>query len=202
LKPEEAVTYEGGLKYTGKYLYGQMSVFRRDGSNIIDWIKTKPEDAKWQSMNLTKLNTYGFETTLNFLTDRIAGTSCPVKIFNLSYSFVETNKNSGDYISYYALDYLKHKFSAVLGHNITKNLTASWAYSYYYRAGTYLEYPSNAQKSYDPYSLLDGKISWHRELITAYIEASNILNKSFADIGNVEMPGRWIKAGLIVNFAF
>lgn len=195
LKPEEAVTYEAGIKYAGKLLNGHISYFRRDGKNIIDWGKANATDDKWQSLNLTELSTDGVEISMELLTNP----KSPITYFNVSYSYLNTTKSSGDYISYYALDYLKHRFTVNLHHKIIRNLSASWAYSYNNRAGSYLEYPSNTEKAFKPYSLFDGRITFKRFLYSLYLESSNIFNKSYADLGNIIMPGRWVKAGLIIK---
>jgi len=33
-----------------------------------------------------------------------------------------------------------------------------------------------------------------------YAEAANLFNAAVMDLGNVQLPGRWIRAGLSVNF--
>ena len=199
LKPEEAWTYETGIKYSGKYINSHISVFKRFATNTIDWIKTSSSDTKWQCMNLTKLNTEGIEFSADILANKMMNSKCPVNDLNVSYSYINATKNSGDFISFYALDYLRNKFTVALNHRIIKNITASWAYSYNQRAGSYIEYPSKIERSYKPYSLFDGRITYKRKLYSFYIEASNLFNKSYIDLGNINMPGRWLKAGFILN---
>ena len=119
---------------------------------------------------------------------------------NISYSY-NTIHSSGDYLSIYALVYLRNKFSVSIHHKIFKNLSAGWAYSFISRAGSY-EDATLTNRVYTPYSLLDGKINYHIKQFNIFIEASNILNKAFIDIGDVEMPGRWAKAGIIFNLDY
>jgi vitamin B12 transporter len=199
LKPEEAWTYETGLKYSGKYINNHVSVFRRYITNTIDWIKTNPSQTKWQSMNLTKLTSDGIEFSTDILFNKIYNSSFIIQNLSISYSYINTKKNSGDYISFYALDYLRNKISVTIYHKIIRNFTASWSYSYNQRAGSYIEYPSKLEKSYQPYSVFDGKITYKRNHFRFYIETSNILNKSYIDIANIQMPGRWLKSGVNYN---
>ena len=199
LKPEEAVTYETGIKYNNSFINAHVSVFRRYATNIIDWIWV---GNKTQSNNLTKLTTDGIEFSTDLLTNKLIGSACPIKYLNISYTYINTIRSSDDYLSYYTLDYLRNKFAVSLHHKIYKNLTASWAYSYNSRAGTYKD-ETFTDRTFKPYSLLDGKINYKFQasgsrfhISNLYIEASNIFNKPFTDIGNVQMPGRWVKAGI------
>ena len=48
LKPETAVTFEGGTKIFYSGFSGQISIFERLGKNTIDWVKINQTD-KWQS---------------------------------------------------------------------------------------------------------------------------------------------------------
>ena len=47
------------------------------------------------------------------------------------------------------------------------------------------------------YSLLDAKISLHPSRnITFFVEGNNLWNTLYVEAGYVQMPGRWLKAGL------
>ncbi len=201
LKPEEAITYEAGIKYLSTHINGHLSAFRRFGTNIIDWAKPNLTSTIYQSMNINELTTDGVEVSADLLTEKIFYKGFPVNYFNMTYSYLTTKKYSGDYVSLYALDYLKHKFTLCLNHKIIKNLSANWAYSYYNRTGINPDFPNN---EYKPYSLLNGRINWKLEdgswRMDIYLEAANVLNKSYVDIGNIEMPGRWVKSGVVVRF--
>jgi vitamin B12 transporter len=204
LNPEEALSYEVGVKYFGTYFNSHISAFRRYGSDIIDWIKTSATDKKWQSMNLTKLTTDGIEFSADMLLYKLFNFKTNSIILNLTYSYINTTKSSGDLISLYALDYLRNKFSLNLHHSIINNLSASWSFAYFVRAGSYIAYPSESPNGislpYEPYYLFDGKINYKISNFDFYLEASNIFNKKHIDINAVEMPGRWLKAGIIANF--
>jgi len=66
LKPEELHAVEGGIKYNNRWLSAKASVFHHHQRNTIDWVRdTREADAPWQSVNLTRINTLGFETSAN-----------------------------------------------------------------------------------------------------------------------------------------
>jgi iron complex outermembrane receptor protein len=52
---------------------------------------------------------------------------------------------------------------------------------------------------YIPVWLIDMRINWVKNNFNLYIEASNLLNRSYYDLGNVEQPGIWAKAGIVVK---
>jgi iron complex outermembrane receptor protein len=68
--------------------------------------------------------------------------------------------------------------------------------------GTYTEFSSNDEKPYPDVVTLDGRISWNYKIFQVYADASNILNNSYMDIGNIPMPGRWFRMGVVVSPVF
>ena len=194
LKPEFAETIEFGLKYSSKKYIASAAVFHREGTNIIDWVR-KSDTLKWESHNITTLNTNGFEISNKFIFDK----NSYLKSVRIDYSFLTITKQSEDFISKYSLDYLKHKASISLNHKIYKNLSAFWKISYQDREGTYTNFDTGLETDYAPFTLVDFRIMYTKKLYKLYIEASNLTNEEYIDIANIEMPGRWIKGGVIIN---
>lgn len=193
--PEEAVTYEAGLKYGNKNFIAEAVYFIRDGKNIIDWVRVNDE-VKWESRNITELTTKGFEFNFMLSPSFFAQHDLPIHRLRLSYAFIDVTKSSEDFFSRYALDYLKHKVSLNLSHKVKGNVSLNWYMTYQDRAGTYLDFSSGIETAYDPIVLLDTRLSWEIENWNVYLEASNLFDVSYFDISNVGMPGRWIKAGV------
>ena len=101
--------------------------------------------------------------------------------------------------SQYALEYLKHKFTAQTNVNIFSNLYLNLSYRYQERMGNY-QTLSGEVKPYGAYSLLDARLSWKAENYQLYVEANNLLDKTYYDYGNVPQPGCWIMAGATLKF--
>lgn len=197
LKPESAITYEGGFKLEYTILSGNIGYFHRDGKNIIDWIKLSTE-TKWHTQNYTSLSTDGIEVSLiSNLRDKI------ILINNLfvSYSRYWSSKQSGDFDSYYALDYIKHNLKFGVNHKIVSKLSASWNFTWQQRAGDYIS-ASNMVKTYKPFWLIDLKLNWTASKYSIFAEASNIFDSQYVDIGNIVQPGRWISAGFSYKFGW
>ncbi len=197
LQPETAVTIEGGVKYFTNYFAAEIAYFSRNGNDIIDWVKLNAEE-KWESKNITELDTRGFE--FSFFSNKKLFEKLPfINRLRVTYAYIKVKKSSGEFISKYALDYLKHKLNLNINHQIVKNLSLNWQFSYQDRAGTYTDFTTSQEKNYDPFLLIDARLNWEKGNWIVYLEATNILNENYFDIGNITMPGRWVRAGFIFD---
>ena len=121
-----------------------------------------------------------------------------MKQLQVSYAFTHIDKNAGEMLSKYALDYLRHKVTLRFHHGIYKGLGASWVLSMQSRHGDYTDISGNVV-SYTPFWTLDGKIYWKNEFLEMYIECSNLFDKTYYDYGGLPQPGRWLRAGVVVS---
>ncbi len=205
LRPEQAWTIESGFKLSMKGVESNISYFHRWGKDIIDWI-WQTDVQKWHTENLTKLNTDGIELFTSFDIPKILITKSFIKKITASYSYTSINKNSSDMISYYALDNLKHKVVIGLDHTIYRNIGATWYLSWQDRNGSYAKYDlatnTSVDASYKPFLLFDGKIYYNKGLLELFVEANNIFNVNYFDLGNITQPGRWFKAGLTFDLGW
>ena len=168
---------------------------------MIDWVRL-PDSLKWESKNITQIITRGFEIAGYLDVNKLINKSFPVKYLRLSYSFLETEKQSGEYISAYVLDYLKHKLNIEIEHSFHKDLRASWKITFQDRAGTYTDFTTEKEKLYEAFLLINSRVFWNKETFTIFVEASNLLNTQYFDLGNIRMPDRWILFGGTVNLDF
>lgn len=192
LKPEELRAVEGGIKYAGQWLTMKASIFHHHSRDMIDWVRdTRDADAVWQSVNLTKVNTFGQEVTL-------ASQFSPFT-FQLSYCHLHQSKDVPDYLqSQYSLEYLRHKVTAQLQMPIVALLNLTVNYRWQDRMGSYTD--TNGQiQSYHPYSIVDCRLAWNADTYSLYMEANNLFSKKYVDYGNVPQPGTWLMAGFKYN---
>ncbi len=194
LMPEEAETIEIGIKGKTEISRFNASVFHRKGSNIIDWVKYQTDET-WTTTNYTSLITNGFEANLSLNVTSIVPL---VKNVFISYSFLNSEKDEDQLLSYYTMDYIKTKVSGGVKHNIFKNLSASWLVLWQDRAGTYTDFVTNNEINYSPFVLVDLNILLKFDKIEVFSEVSNLFNTSYHDIGNIPQPTRWLTCG--VNF--
>jgi iron complex outermembrane receptor protein len=201
LKPEEAVTIEGGIKYNNSFLKGNVSAFRRWGYNLIDWVKDpSPDSIIWRSMNHTRINFAGLECSLT-LTPAKEGEFERIQSVRLSYSFLRSDSKHNDMLSKYALDYLRHQITAGFDFRIAWKLYNSGRLTYRDRNGVYQD-AIRQVVPYKPFWLYDTRIYWKENHFTMYTEASNIFNTGYYDFGGIIQPGIWFKGGIVVNFDY
>ena len=198
LKPENSYNFELGTQYLQRIndqwtMQLEAAAYYRIGNNIIDWIK-QPADEKWQSTNHTRVDAAGTEVALRFH-NRQWDINASYAFCHLNHSMQPEYKN---YISKYALDYLRHKATLQLKHPIGKGFGGMWTFSYQQRHGEYIDINNDVQ-SYKPVCLLDGRLFWKNKWTEVYAECSNILNISYYDYGGIAQPGRWLKAGIIIT---
>ncbi len=191
LLPEESYTAEIGINYRYKNFSTSLSAYYRWGKNIIDWIKL-PSEEKWRSMNHSDVDAMGGEITATY------SYGYWLKKISATYSLCHLNKETNGYISKYALDYLRHKFTAQLSHGIYRGFGATWTANFQSRNGEYIDVAGNTQ-SYAPVFTLDGRIYWQNSRMQVYVEASNITNTRYYDYGGILQAPIWAKGGISVN---
>jgi len=199
LKPEEAITIEAGLKFNKHGIIASTALFKRYGKNMIDWVKLQNQDP-WQAMNITEINVAGFEASIALNIDEFSGNKSFLKTITLNYAFLKADKSSDEFMSRYALDILKHKADLLVYHQVWRNFSASWAFSYQDREGGYIKYvntvPETTETPYAPFVQMDFQLNYSRKNWMIFTEATNLLDNEYVDYGNVPQAGRWIRMGI------
>lgn len=203
LKPEEMQAVEVGVKYLRPGIRGTLSLYRYHGTDMIDWIKdiSQGDDAPWQSVNHAVINTMGAEASVLVDIRELMQRDAFVRSVNVSYSYINQDKETTPNLqSKYALEYLRHKFVAQANFRIWKLLEMNVSYRWQDRMGNYQK--GNSMVPYEPYSLVDARLSWNAPQYKIYVEGNNLLNKTYYDHGNIPQPGIWVRAGASYRFKF
>ena len=125
LLPEEALSHEISLRYKGKNFSIETAVFKRDGENLIDFVKQSPSDTAWVAENISgKITTVGGELNAQWRY-RIGKQT---HALGVSYAYLEDDYIKSVY-SKYALNFLKHDINI----NLTKQFTSRFASTASYR---------------------------------------------------------------------
>ncbi len=199
LQPEKATAYESGLKYKLKGADGHVAYFYRKGKNIIDWVKP-PDENVWYARNITTLNTNGVEVSARIKPEQLFDKKSFIKSMSLSWSWLNQDKQSGTFDSKYVLDFLNHKLDLGLSHEVIKNVGINWQVSWQDRTGSYIVWDGakyGNKVAYKSFVLVDSRIHWSTKATSVYLEASNLLDKTYFDFGNIAQPGRMLRMGLI-----
>jgi iron complex outermembrane receptor protein len=190
LKPEKSANYESGMKYNFRGISGHAGVYYRRGKDLIDWVRENETD-KWQTKNLTKINSTGIELSGNFFPEKIWDKRLLISKIGFNYSYSYLNKGGNNFFSNYVLDNLKHKFDLELNHKIWNHLKASWRVSYQDRNGM-----RTKTESYEPFWIVNTRLIWKMPSTEVYAMAANLFNTPYFDLGTIQQPGRWISLGI------
>ena len=198
LKPEEMRALEAGLTYHSSLITIHSTLWKHNGSNMIDWIMdtSKGDEAVWQSVNHTKLNSIGFETSASLYLSLITH---HLSLLQVSYSYIHQDKEQeSGIVSQYALEYLRHKLVGNLRLPLTDRLSLNLNARWQDRVGSYTDFDGTVQ-DYSPYFLLDTRLTWQEPTWKIYLEANNLLDTRYHDYGLVEQPGRWLIVGFNIK---
>lgn len=201
LKPEELTALEGGLKYASRFVTAKAAVYHNRCKNMIDWIRDTGEgvDAPWQSVNFTKVNSTGLEVSARADLASAMPWQHVLRSFDVAYSYIDQDKvENGGIQSMSTLEYLRHKFVASLALDLARRLSFALHYRFNERTGSYTDVNGMVQP-YKPYGIVDARLSWNEKYYSIYLEANNVFDKTYVDIGNVAQPGAWFIGGLKVD---
>ena len=185
LKPEKAFTKEIGLDYTKGNFNFIFTLYNRDASDVIDYVKNV-ESAPWEAFNIREINTKGYELglTYNFYVASFLNHSIKIGYSNIKDNLKQTDFN----FSRYSLNSLKNHLTTSYSFEIKKNLKSSIIYKY-------------AERNFgEDYSVMDIKVSYTLKKYNLYITANNLFDTIYSETNLVEMPGRNILLGLNVKF--
>ena len=185
LKPEKAFTKEIGLDYTKGNFNFIFTLYNRDASDVIDYVKNV-ESAPWEAFNIREINTKGYELglTYNFYVASFLNHSIKIGYSNIKDDLKQTDFN----FSRYSLNSLKNHLTTSYSFEIKKNLKSSIVYKY-------------AERNFgEDYSVMDIKVSYTLKKYNLYITANNLFDTIYSETNLVEMPGRNILLGLNVKF--
>ncbi|MBM72090.1 MAG: hypothetical protein CL847_04830 [Crocinitomicaceae bacterium] len=190
LKSELSNNYEAGFRIIYQWNSGgkitlEESIFRRDGSNLIDWVTfDDDEEQTYQATNLREVSFQGFESSITLSDNKIRGSIG--NSLQLSYCTINASELSSGFQSNYVLDYLKRKLDikGLLLLPSFFNLSVRYSIQERINNPTTSILSSTLSRSFQ-----DGKLN-------AHVRIDNALNAQIVDIGNVQLPGRWLRAGI------
>lgn len=176
LRPERAVSYDGGADvYLGR-IRASATVFQRRERDGIDYVRSTPADI-WRATNIQNLRFTGFESLLSF---RLPTTH----VVDLSYTFLDGVQQSlRGLLSKYAFNYARH--SGIV--SWTGELAPGW--SGRVRIGM-LE-----RLGRDPYTLVDLYAARTAGAVRPFLQLTNLTDTAYQEIFGVPMPGRAVVAG-------
>ncbi len=193
LQEETAVNYELGLKYVSNKYFFQVSGFKRDGTDIIDWTKVtidSLEGDRWRPDNITQLPVQGIDVSSVFNVKRISIFS-PLTKVRMAYTFLDANAIQIENIeSRYALENIRHQFSVSSYWSFLNTIKFSSNYRYVDRVTT------------DTYGVWDFSVGAKFKGFYIDYTVVNAFDATFSEFPDVPMPGRWMRTSLRYTFDY
>ena len=174
LKLEKALTKEIGLKYLKDDFNFNFSLYQRDASDIIDYVRNN-ESEPWQANNIREINTNGFELNMGY---KFYLGSFRMQTINIGYSNIDDELLETDFaFSRYALNSLKNQITGTYTFEINEKIYSTVAYK-------------NAERSNEEkYTVIDFRTSYKLDKFTLSIILNNILDTEYSETNLVPMPG-------------
>jgi len=125
------------------------------------------------------------------MSPKICWRDCPVEKIFLDYTACDSYRKH-DYLSKYALDYLKQQLSTGLEYELL-GFRNSWVINFKKRVGQSASVVVDMKLSKDI-------ISGDKLKLKAFLEATNLFDTDYSEQSDIPMPGRWLKAGGRLEF--
>ncbi|MCS7299771.1 MAG: TonB-dependent receptor [Spirochaetia bacterium] len=198
LSPEEGWNYEVNLNYyfdETKKTFLYLSGFWRDSINVIDFADDRNiPGLLFQATNIRWISGGGVELGFNFDTSSLVGDEGNFKLF---YAYSKFDSGVPQNFTFRYDKYLEHQANLSL-------LQKFRGFEGYLLISFRNRFEGKDSKGnllpYTSYTLINGRISY--EVVTGgriFVEGYNLGNVKYEDINRVEMPGRWIWAGIEFN---
>ena len=184
LLPEESKNYELGLDYNNLSFSSAITVFKREGKNLIDWVRA-PLGTVYQAKNVAKVSTQGAEFNFKIYPEKTAAAWKSWSELSFGYTYLDRDqKEDINFISKYVFDYLEHKFVLT-----TKN---TWSLDII--SELQLNYQQRVNKKGD--FIFNAKFSKKIKNCDVFCKIDNLFDRNYTEKGNIPMPGRSIFAGV------
>lgn len=185
LRPESAVTFELGGEYRLPGIEFRGSVFRRNGTDMIDYLASTDTAIKvFTAANITTIEITGFEAGITFPGEVNRDESLTqFQALKLAVNYNDV-QNATPERTRYILSQLKWQGIAELQLVFPWNISASVI-------GRVLQRASAP----DVFTVFDTKLSYTYSKLTITAEATNLGDTMYIETGFIQMPRRWFMIG-------
>lgn len=181
LSPENALQVELGLKIDEGNFNFNANYFYRTINKFIDWTRSVTTEP-WQSNNIGDLQTNGINFRANY--NFAVAEKSKINI-NLGYSYLDSEFK--DINSQLAFKYL----ISSLKHQVTNTVDFRYA-----NFSVLLATRFNERMSGPSYWINDLRLSQSIDKFTLFLDAQNIFDTTYNEIGAIPLPSRWMSLGV------
>ncbi len=177
LAAEKAWNYQAGFEYKQEGFFSSLAFFLRQEQEMIDWVKSDPGQTYYQARNFTRDNVFGVEYSLRKKINRILS-------LDANYTYTDKSIDNQGYLYKYGPNYAQHLVNTVFS----------------------LQLPFGRQEIGFQYKKRPGRRGWLlmntglnynlNKNSKIFLNSTNILNVEYQDIAGIPQAGRYIEAGL------
>jgi len=177
LVTEKAWSYQAGFEYKEEGFCSGLAIFLRQEKEMIDWVKSDSTQPYWQARNFTRDNVFGVEYSLRKKINRVLS-------LDANYTYTDKSIDNQGYLYKYGPNYAQHLINTVFN----------------------LQLPFGQQEIGFNYKKRPGRRGWLlmnsgfnynlNRFAKIFLHAENILNVEYQDIEGIPQPGRYIEAGI------
>ena len=193
LKAEHNHSLSLGTEYRWSGAEASVKGFYHRGTQMIDWVMYSADDIFHTAS--FDLDNVGVQVQGKIAFPELLGHETWMRSLSMGYTYIHQTKHDAEGVvkSNVAMEYLRHKFVASLSHRIYSRLSMSWDFRWQERVGSYVS--GGRLVGYHPYAMLDAKMQWDAPRYQLFVQATNITNHHYYDLGSVPQPGIWVMAG-------
>jgi len=176
LTAENAWNYQVGFEYKQETFFSGLAIFLRQEKEMIDWVRSDPTQL-WQARNFTRDNVFGIEYSLRKKINQILS-------LDANYAYTDKIIDNQGYLYKYGPNYAQHLINTVFN----------------------LQLPFGQQEIGFNYKKRPGRRGWLlmnaglnynlNKNYKIFLNSTNILNVEYQDIAGIPQSGRYVEAGL------
>lgn len=179
LTAERGWSADGAVEYAHAGWTLAATPFARWDKNVIDYVRPDTT-VRWHAENVRDVTTRGLELS--------ATRHWQAATMRAAYTALNVDAPTLSLMSKYVLEYARHSLAA----SVAVPLGDSG-----FHVSSTADYRSRLDGQ--RYTLLDARVSRIWPHVTAYVDASNLLNADYHEVLGVVMPGRWFTAGVTIR---
>lgn len=193
LKAEHNHSLSLGAEHRWNGAEASVKGFYHRGTQMIDWVMYSADDIFHTAS--FDLDNVGVQVQGKIAFPELLGRDTWMRSLSMGYTYIHQKKHDAEGVvkSNVAMEYLRHKFVASLSHRIYNRLSMSWDFRWQERVGSYVS--DGKLVGYHSYAMLDAKMQWDAPRYQLFVQATNITNHRYYDLGSVPQPGIWVMAG-------
>lgn len=176
LSAEKAWNYQMGFEYKQKEFSTGLALFFRQEHQMIDWVRSDLSQ-KWQARNFTRDNVFGAEYSLHKQVNKLLS-------LDANYTYTDKDIDNQGYLYKYGPNYAQHLVNTVFNLHLPFGRQEI--------GFTYKKRPAR-----NGWLLMNAGLNYNlNKNSKIFLNSTNILNVEYQDISGIPQPGRYMEAGL------